>query len=130
MVGDVLTGLGGEELQEADLVAVGLVGEPVASGDGGEPEFLFGGFYRDFFGHGWLGLDAGRLSCHVAVDQDRILGASGIGIDPVLKSTRHKFSFSSGAKSHKAALGVSLISAQQRLNLNYVFTYQFQMEAL
>ena len=87
VVGDALCGLGGQHLQEGDLVAVGLVSEGEALGwDIREPCLSLTGLIIDLFGFTWFWLDTGggNFRFHVAVHQDSILGISSIGINPVL----------------------------------------------
>ena len=60
MVRDILTGLGRQQLEEADLVAVRLVGERESSfRDLGEPELPLGRLHGHLGGLNWLGLNTG-----------------------------------------------------------------------
>ena len=60
VVRDILTGLGRQQLEEADLVAVRLVGERESSfRDLGEPELPLGRLHGHLGGLNWLGLNTG-----------------------------------------------------------------------
>ena len=86
VVSDVLARHRRQQLQEADLVAVGLVGELESDfRDVREPDFAFGRLERHLGRDRRLRLDAGGLLGHVAVNQDGVLGTACVRIDPVLK---------------------------------------------
>ena len=49
-----------------------------------EPDLLLLGGDAQLVRHDGLGLDAGGLGRHVAVDEDGVLRVSTVGVDPVL----------------------------------------------
>ena len=87
MVSHVLAGLGGEHLQECNLVRICFVGESKAAifRHFRKPSFALLSLVCDLTRDGRFGCDASCQVFHVAVNQYGILRRSRIGIDPVLK---------------------------------------------
>jgi hypothetical protein len=84
MVDDLLLRFGGQELQEAHLIAVRLVvDDKSVRGHVSDPQLLLLGDNVVLFGYRGLGLDAGGARLHVAVGQNGVLGIRAVGIDPV-----------------------------------------------